>query len=35
MPSLLANEEATAEFYLEGTAIKPLFLCGDALEVLQ
>ena len=35
MPSLLANEDATADAYLEGTAIKPLFLCGDALDVLQ
>ena len=35
MPSLLANEQATAESYLEGVAIKPRFLCGDALEVLQ
>jgi DNA modification methylase len=35
MPSLLANEEATAEEYLNGTAIKPLFLCCDALDMLQ
>ena len=35
MASLLANEDVTAEGYLEGAAIKPLFLCGDALDVLQ
>ena len=35
MPSLLATEESTAVTYLQGTSIKPLFLCGDAMDVLQ
>jgi DNA modification methylase len=35
MPSLLATAESTAVTYLQGTAIKPLFLCGDAMDVLQ
>ncbi len=35
MPSLLAVEDEAAEAYLRGTGVKPLFLCGNAQDVLQ
>ncbi len=35
MANQFGIEECVTAIYLQGTAIKPLFLCGDALDVLQ
>ncbi len=35
MANQFGIEEYVTATYLQGTAIKPLFLCGDALDVLQ